>query len=185
MVGHRFIKYVVPDDKRSTFEKLLEIFLEIMVHTSGDVEETFRWLKMVDQEHQITTPDYTLEDFRNDLEKNGYLSSSTSGKGSKLTGKAEQLIRKRSLDQIFGKLKKDSGGNHRSFKLGKGEDFSTDQRPYLYGDSLQQIDFQTSIKNAQIRGGIDDFNLKNEDLVVYENEHRIARKCTILKIQHV
>lgn len=181
MVGHRFIKYIVPDDKRSTFEKLLEIFLEIMVHTSGDVEETFRWLKMVDQEHQITTPDYTLEDFRNDLEKNGYLSSSTRGKGSKLTGKAEQLIRKRSLDQIFGKLKKDSGGNHRSFKLGKGEDFSTDQRPYLYGDSLQQIDFQTSIKNAQIRGGIDDFNLKNEDLVVYENEHR-STMSTVLMI---
>ena len=126
MLGHRFEKYIEPDDNRSPFEKLLEIFLEIMVHTSGDVEETFRWMELVDQEHQITTPEYTLEDFRNDLEKNGYLSSSINGKSSKLTGKAEQLIRKKSLDQIFGKLKKDPGGNHRSFKVGKGDDLTTD-----------------------------------------------------------
>lgn len=180
MLGHRFEKYIEPDDNRSPFEKLLEIFLEIMVHTSGDVEETFRWMELVDQEHQITTPDYTLEDFRNDLEKNGYLSSSTNGKSSKLTGKAEQLIRKKSLDQIFGKLKKDPGGNHRSFKIGKGDDLTTDQRPYQFGDSLQQIDFQASIKNAQIRSGVDDFSLNNEDLVVYENEHRSSMSTVLM-----
>ncbi len=180
MLGFRFEKYIEPDDDRSPFEKLLEIFLEIMVHTSGDVEETFRWMALVDQEHQITTPDYTLEDFRNDLEKNGYLSSSINGKSSKLTGKAEQLIRKKSLDQIFGKLKKDPGGNHRSFKIGKGDDLTTDQRPYQFGDSMQQIDFQASIKNAQIRSGVDDFSLNNEDLVVYENEHRSSMSTVLM-----
>ena len=180
MLGHRFEKYIEPDDNRSPFEKLLEIFLEIMVHTSGDVEETFRWMELVDQEHQITTPEYTLEDFRNDLEKNGYLSSSINGKSSKLTGKAEQLIRKKSLDQIFGKLKKDPGGNHRSFKVGKGDDLTTDQRPYQFGDSMQQIDFQASIKNAQIRRGVDDFSLNNEDLVVYENEHRSSMSTVLM-----
>ena len=180
MLGFRFEKYIEPDDDRSPFEKLLEIFLEIMVHTSGDVEETFRWMALVDQEHQITTPDYTLEDFRNDLEKNGYLSSSINGKSSKLTGKAEQLIRKKSLDQIFGKLKKDPGGNHRSFKIGKGDDLTTDQRPYQFGDSMQQIDFQASIKNAQIRNGVDDFSLNNEDLVVYENEHRSSMSTVLM-----
>jgi len=180
MLGFRFEKYIEPDDDRSPFEKLLEIFLEIMVHTSGDVEETFRWMALVDQEHQITTPDYTLEDFRNDLEKNGYLSNSINGKSSKLTGKAEQLIRKKSLDQIFGKLKKDPGGNHRSFKIGKGDDLTTDQRPYQFGDSMQQIDFQASIKNAQIRSGVDDFSLNNEDLVVYENEHRSSMSTVLM-----
>lgn len=180
MLGHRFEKYIEPDDNRSPFEKLLEIFLEIMVHTSGDVEETFRWMEMVDQEHHITTPDYTLDDFRNDLEKNGYLSDSTGGGESKLTGKAEQLIRKRSLDQIFGKLKKDPGGNHRSSKIGKGDEATTDQRPYQYGDSLQQIDFQASIKNAQIRGGIDDFDLIQDDLVVFEKEHQSSMSTVLM-----
>lgn len=181
MIGHRFEKYIAPNDNRTPFEKLLEIFLEIMVHTSGDVEETFRWMDIIDKEHQITTPDYTLDDFRNDLEKNGYLSTSKQGTGQKLTGKAEQLIRKKSLDQIFGKLKKDEGGNHRSSRIGKGDDFTTDQRPYQFGDSLQQIDFQTSIKNAQIRGGVEDFNLQNEDFVVYENEH-FSSMSTVLMI---
>ena len=180
MLGHRFEKFIESNDSRSPFEKLLEIFLEIMVHTSGDVEESFKWMEMVDQEHQITTTDYTLEDFRNDLEKNGYLSDSTKGRGSKLTGKAEQLIRKRSLDQIFGKLKKDPGGNHRSRKIGKGDENTTDQRPYQYGDALQQIDFQASIKNAQIRGGIDDFSLQQDDLVVYENEHRSSMSTVLM-----
>ena len=69
MLGHRFEKFIESNDSRSPFEKLLEIFLEIMVHTSGDVEESFKWMEMVNQEHQITTPEYTLEDFRNDLEK--------------------------------------------------------------------------------------------------------------------
>ena len=180
MQGYRFSKYIVPNDKRTPFEQLLEVFLEIMIHTSGDVEETFNWMEIVDKEHHITTPDYSLEDFRNDLEKNGYLSESIKGKSSKLTGKAEQLIRKKSLDQIFGKLKKDPGGNHQSNKIGKGNDLTTDQRAYQYGDSIQQIDFQTSIKNAQIRNGIDHFNLQNEDLVVFENEHQSSMSTVLM-----
>ena len=180
MLGHRFTQYTVPDDKRTPFEKLLEVFLEIMVHTAGDIEETFNWLEIVDREHHLTTPDYTLEDFRNDLEKHGYLSKAKKGKGQKLTGKAEQLIRKRSLDQIFGKLKKDGGGSHTSNKIGKGTDLSTDQRAYQYGDAIQQIDFHTSIKNAQIRSGIDHFNLQNDDLVVFENEHQSSMSTVLM-----
>jgi len=181
MQGYRFSKYVTPNDTRTPFQKILEVFLEIIVHTSGDLEETFKWLEIIDKEHKLTTPDYSLEDFRNDLKQHGYLSKPVSGKGQKMTGKAEQLIRKRSLDQIFGKLKKDGGGNHRSNKIGKGEDITTDQRAYQYGDSIQQIDFQTSIKNAQIRSGIDNFHLHNDDLVVFENEHQ-STMSTVLMI---
>lgn len=180
MLGNRFQKYIPQKDNRSPFEKLLSVFLEIMVHTSGDVEETFNWLEIIDREHQITTPDYTLDDFKSDLEKNGYLSNSKSGKGKKLTGKAEQLIRKRSLDQIFGKLKKNSGGNHRSLKIGKGEDVTPEQRPYQFGDNINQIDFQQSFKNAQIRSGITDINLTNDDLVVQENEHQSSMSTVLM-----
>jgi uncharacterized protein with von Willebrand factor type A (vWA) domain len=182
MIGVRFEQFLPKPDDRSTFEKLLELFMEIMVHTSGDVEETFRWMEMIDQEHNITTPDYTLDDFRNDLEKNGYLSSSKSGKGNqKLTSKAEQLIRKRSLEQIFGKMKRDGGGNHRTPHIGRGEDHTPEQRAYRYGDQLNQIDFQTSIKNAQIRSGNGDFNLTQDDLVVNESEH-MSSMSTVLMI---
>ena len=39
MLGLRFEKYLPPKDDRTPFEKLLPIFLEILTHTSGDVEE--------------------------------------------------------------------------------------------------------------------------------------------------
>ena len=39
--------------------------------------------------------------------------------GSKRS-KAEQVIRKRSLDQVFGKMKKSKGGGHKTTKIGSG-----------------------------------------------------------------
>ena len=99
MIGFRFSQYIPPQDTRTPFERLLEIFLELIVHASGDVDETFRWMEILDKEHNITTDDYTLEDFRRDLEKSGYLKGGGSGGG--LSAKTEKIIRKRSLDQIF------------------------------------------------------------------------------------
>ena len=45
MLGIRFEKLIANNKKQSVFEQLLSLFLEIMVHTSGDVDETFKWLK--------------------------------------------------------------------------------------------------------------------------------------------
>jgi len=95
MLGFRFSQYSPPEDTRSPFERLLELFLELIVHAAGDVEETFRWMEILDKEHKITTDDYTLEDFRRDLEKSGYLQGSGSGGG--LSAKTEKLLRQRSL----------------------------------------------------------------------------------------
>ena len=40
----------------------------------------------------------------------------------KLTPKTEKLLREHALKQIFGKLKKSSSGNHKTKKIGQGED---------------------------------------------------------------
>ena len=69
MIGHRFQHYIPEADERTPFERLLELFLELMVYTSGDVDEAFRWMKEIDDEHGITTPQYTLKDFRKELEE--------------------------------------------------------------------------------------------------------------------
>lgn len=181
MLGIRFEKIIEKSINKSVFEQLLSLFLEVMVHTSGDVEEAFKWLGFIDEEHKITTSNYTLDDFKKDLEENGYLSTNKNGKGKKLTAKAEQLIRKQSLDQIFGKLKKTGQGNHASAKIGKGEDVLPEQRAYEFGDDLNQIDFNQSIKNAQIRGGINDFDLQAQDMMVNEKEH-LSSLSTVLMI---
>ena len=67
MIGFRFSQYISPVDERTPFKRLLEIFLELIVHASGDVEETFRWMEILDKEHGITDENYTLDDFRRDL----------------------------------------------------------------------------------------------------------------------
>lgn len=179
MLGFRFSEYSVPPDTRTPFERLLEIFLELIVHASGDVEETFRWMEILDKEHNITTDDYTLEDFRRDLEKSGYLNGAGSGGG--LSAKTEKIIRKRALEEIFGHLKRGGAGQHSSKVTGSSDEHTSDRRPFQFGDSSGQIDYTASIKNSQIRTGIDDFNLEERDLEVVEQEHK-SQMATVLMI---
>ena len=179
MLGFRFSEYSPPQDTRTPFERLLEIFLELIVHASGDIEETFRWMEILDKEHNITTDDYTLEDFRRDLEKSGYLEGAGSGGG--LSAKTEKVIRKRALEQIFGHLKKGGAGQHSSKVTGSSDELTSDRRPFQFGDSSGQIDYTASIKNSQIRTGLDDFNLEERDIEVVEQEHK-SQMATVLMI---
>ena len=176
----RFSKFIPEDDNRSDFERLLDIFLELSVYTGGDIDETFDWMRQLDQEHGITNDDYTLDDFRKELEEKMYVEP-TPGGGTALSGKTEKIIRKRSLEQIFGKLKRDGGGNHRTNHTGRGEEQTADRRPYTFGDSLNQIDFTASLQNAQMRDGIDNFNLTERDLEVMETAHK-SQMSTVLMI---
>ena len=65
--GYVFTPYVAPE--QSPFDKLFDIFSELITHTSGDVDEALDWLKILDKEYKLTTPEYTLEDFIEDLKK--------------------------------------------------------------------------------------------------------------------
>jgi hypothetical protein len=64
MESIRFGKYVPPKDDRTPFEKLLPIFLEILTHTSGDVDEALDWMQEVDKEHGLFSAEYTFENFK-------------------------------------------------------------------------------------------------------------------------
>lgn len=180
MLGFQFSKYTEPVDNRTPFERLFDLFLELLVYTSGDVEEALDWMEEIDKEHNITTPDYTLEDFRNDLKKNSFIESGE-GKGGKLAAKTEKLIRKRALDQIFGKLKKGTSGQHGSRINGLGDEQTADRRAFQFGDNSSQIDFTASLRNSQIRSGIDSFDLTEQDLEVLEKEQK-NQMSTVLMI---
>lgn len=181
MLGFRFSSYVPPQDTRSDFERLLDLFMELLTHTSGDVEETFRWMEELDDAHGIFKEDYTLEDFKKDLKKNGYLGDG-SGKGkSKPTPKTEQLIRKKAFNQLFGQLKKGNSGNHRTTFTGpKGDEASGNFRNYQFGDGADQIHMTDSIRNAQINHGADQFNLTEKDLIVEEKEWKTGMSTALL-----
>ena len=181
MLGQRFSKYLPPQDDRSPFEKLLPLFLELLTHTSGDVEEALDWMQEVDKEQGFFNEDYTIEDFKNDLSKHGIIGDHpTKGKGMGLTAKAEKLIRERALDQVFGKLKKSEQGGHALNRTGQGDEPTSDRRSYRFGDRIEQVAMSDSIRNAQQRG-IDELRMSEDDLEVIETEHQSAC-ATVLMI---
>ena len=181
MIGTRFSKFIPQEDNRSPFEKLLDLFLEVMVYTSGDVDEAFDWMRQIDEEHNLTTPEYSLDDFRKELEDRGYLNPKNGEGKASLSSKSEKIIRQRSLDQIFGKLKAGKTGNHGTPHVGTGEEVSTDRRPFKFGDNMSQIDFTASFLNSQIRHGLDGFSLEERDLEIIETEHK-SQMSTVLMI---
>lgn len=190
MKGIRFSEFT--GQAKSIFDKLFDIFKELILHTSGDVDEALDWLREIDKEYGITTEEYTIDDFIEDLKAKGYLreelenpygDGSGDGQGSSLniTAKTERALRSSALEQIFGKLKKSNSGNHTTKHTGQGDEQTSDLRSYHYGDSLDQIAMNESIKNAFVNNGIDNFNMTEDDLVVQEHYHK-AQMSTVLMI---
>ncbi|MBW1295895.1 vWA domain-containing protein [Aquimarina litoralis] len=180
--GFAFKHYEAPE--QSPFEKLFDIFQEIITHTSGDLDEALDWMRELDKEYQLTSEDYTLDDFVEDLKKKGYIREEIKpdGKGEmSITAKTERAIRKRALDQIFGNLKRSGSGNHRTKYTGRGDEHAGEYRNYQYGDALERISITESLKNAQINHGIGDLHLTEDDLVVEETQYK-AQMSTVLMI---
>lgn len=188
MEGYLFREYIPEEDKRTPFERLLEIFLELITYTSGDVDEALDWLRELDREHGLTDENYTIDDFIEDLFEKGYIQEGGgdgegegNGGGLGISAKAEQAVRRRSMEQIFGKMKKSSQGGHRTSQTGRGDEPTGDRRPFQFGDRPDQIDFTDSIRNAQIRAAGGEFNLYEQDLEIRETELK-ASASTVLMI---
>ena len=171
-------------EQESPFEKLFEIFKELITHTSGDFDEAIDWLRSLDKEYQLTDDNYTIDDFIEDLKKKGYIKEEIKGDGlgeTKITSKTERAIRQQALNHIFGKIKRSGAGNHKSKSSGIGDEHTGDFRNYQFGDALDKVSMTESIRNAQINNGIENFNLTENDLVVEETLHK-SQMSTVLMI---
>lgn len=181
MTGNRFYKFTPNEDGKSKFEQMLDIFMQMLNYTSGDVGEALQWLNELDKQYKITDDQYGMGDFIQDLKDNGYIKDDPEGDIPILTQKSEQTIRKRSLEEIFGKLKKSKQGNHQTFRSGTGEDLNPDIRAFQFGDKLEQIDFTESIRAAQINHGVEQFKMGEEDLRIHDTDFK-AQTSTVLMI---
>ena len=170
---------------QSPFEKLFDVFKELITHTSGDFDEAIDWLRELDKEYKLTTAEYTIDDFIEDLKKKGYIREEMDpdGKsgGMAITAKTERAIRQQALDQIFGNIKRSGQGNHKSKSPGMGDEHTGDFRAYQFGDALDKVSMTESLKNAQINHGISDFSISEDDLVVEETLHK-SQMSTVLMI---
>ena len=188
--GFTFSKHI--EKKVSDFDRVFGIFKEILTHTSGDIEEAFEWLNTLDTEYNIFNDQYTIENFEEDLKNRGYIkedidpdqikSGNGKGKGKNiLTAKLESALRNYALNQIFGKLKKSGLGNHRTTKVGVGDERDGENRTYQFGDELSNVNMTESLKKAQINNGISDLRLTENDLIIEETKHK-AQMSTVLMI---
>ena len=180
-IGFRFTDYIPPEENKTGFEALLEIFLQLVTISSGDVSEALAWLNSLDNQYKLTNDEYGMGNFIDDLKAKGYIDEGGQKGEFKITGKSEQNIRKSALEEIFGKLKKGGRGNHASPHTGMGDEASTDLREFRFGDSVDQIEMTDSIRNAQLNHGLGDFFLTENDLEVKEYEHK-TNTATVLMI---
>ncbi|RCX03890.1 uncharacterized protein DUF58 [Schleiferia thermophila] len=183
MKGYRFSIYT--GKEKSPFERYLDIFKEMLLYTSGDVDEAIDWLRELDKQYDISgDPSYKTDQFLEDLKKRGLLREEIrpDGRISQVpSARMEQLIRQNALEQIFGKLRKTPKGNHKTKKSGTGDEMSENFRPYTFGDSISSIDWNMSLLNAQRNSEIENFQIREEDLVVRETFHN-SQVSTVLMI---
>ncbi len=183
MIGWRFRNYIPGEGAETDFEKLLKLFQELLLHTSGNVSEALQWLNEIDRQYELTNDRYSMADFIQELIDKNYIEAADdpASPGFVPTAKMEGNLRQKALKDIFGDIKKSKRGNHSTRQSGRGDEFTSEIKPYEFGDSLDRLAVSESLKNAQINHGIDNFQLSNEDLEVYETQYQ-AQTSTVLMI---
>src|SRR6195256_3618060 len=181
MIGFHFTRHDPNEQGKSKFDQLLDVFMQLLGYTNGDVGEALQWMNQLDREYKLTGDEYGMGDFVDDLKDKGYIDENKQTGEISITPKTEQGIRKRSLEEIFGKLKKTKKGDHNTFKPGSGDEINPETRPFQFGDQLEQIDFTESIRNAQINHGIESFSMQEDDLKIRETDYK-AQTSTALMI---
>ncbi|MCS6832599.1 MAG: hypothetical protein NZ521_03410, partial [Flammeovirgaceae bacterium] len=93
MLGYRFSAYVPPKENKKGFEPLLKLFLQLLIATSGNVSEALHWLTNLDKRYQLTSAEYGIGDFIEELKRKGFIEENPERLGTwKITAKTELTI---------------------------------------------------------------------------------------------
>lgn len=179
MIGFRFTDFIPQAGGSNLFEQLLNIFSQLLNITGGNVAEALDIMNQLDRKYNITEKDYGIGDFIQELKDKGYIKENETDT-YKITPKTEREIRQKSLDEIFGKLKKSASGNHNTPFSGEGDEKTSEHRSFQFGDLYENIDVTSSLKNAQIQHGFDDFKLTEDDLEIEEREYKTSTSTVLM-----
>ena len=102
MKGFKFSGFRPDEQGKTTFDTLLQLFLELLTYASGDVSEALQWLNQLDRQYELTSEEYGMGDFIEDLKAKGYIDENPTNGEVRITPKTEQGIRKKSLEEILG-----------------------------------------------------------------------------------
>ena len=140
--GLRFQKF--EEKKRPPFDKLFDIFKELLTYTSGDFDEAFSWLEQLDKEYNLTQG--------KDLSKILYFSVNNIDEADKVMVylRKKASLRKDKIEQDFGDLiikGRDSKGN------------------IVTKDSVRKVSYKSKSSIIEKTENIDDIEVKDEQQV--------------------
>jgi Ca-activated chloride channel family protein len=191
--------------RRMSRDSLMKLWNELLLKTSGDVNRALDALRQVWEAYDLFDGEYTFDEFVADLEKQGLISPRDEdgrrqrgqrGRGGRgdgesdeepapmgdyqLTKRGERALRLDALERVFSSLKSVGYGNHRTPRTGAGGDPLPETRPFVPGDLSSDVDYTRSLANS-LKRGVDDVDLQEDDLEVFEKEH-FASCATVLMI---
>ncbi len=168
--------------KKPPFETLWNLFQELLTISSGDVAQALRWLTELDKEYRITDQfdeDYSLGDFMDDLKDRNYIEHDDENQ-IVITRKTERSLRQKSLEEIFKNLKKGGMGSHKTQHTGKGLERQPETRKWNPGSDIGQIDSVGTMLNMLNHSSIDNVNLQEDDISVYDTDHYTSVSTVLL-----
>ena len=165
------------DEQR--LQGLMQLFSHLLVQTSGDVEEAMEWLRQLAEEYCIFDENLSMEDLVQKLKEMGIIEEVNNT--PVLTTKGVQKIRQDALREIFSSLKKTPMGSHETPHTGAGVERLSETKKWVFGDMPTNIDLTSTMTNAFKRDGIENFNLIEDDLEVYDTEN-LSTCATVLML---
>ncbi|MDD8018499.1 MAG: VWA domain-containing protein [Bacteroidota bacterium] len=165
------------DEQR--LQSLMQMFNYLVLQTSGDVNEALHWLRQLAEEYGIFDENMSMEELIEKLKEMGIIEEINNK--FELTKKGVQKIRQDALKEIFSSLKKNQFGNHETPNTGAGVERLSETKKWMFGDMPTNIDLTSTMTNALKRDGIDNFNLQEDDLEVYETEN-LSSCATVVMI---
>jgi len=98
-----------------------------------------------------------------------------------LTPRGLRKIGKQALSDLFGRLERDTLGQHRIERIGTGHERAHETKPYEYGDSFH-LDLQQTLRNTLRRqGGGLPLRLAPDDFEIDQTE-QLTRSSTVLMV---
>ncbi len=115
------------------------------------------------------------------IQKEGLIEKDGEGKWQ-VSPKGLRRIQESALTNLFQTFNRDAIGRHDTPQKGEGTVRLEDSKPYVYGDSLANLNLHETLKNAYVRqGGGVPIRLQYDDYVVHETEYQ-TRCATVVLI---
>lgn len=164
------------DEQR--LEKMFTLFSYILIQTNGDVEEALEWLGQMDEKYNLLDKNLSFSDFIEKLKEKGYIDENNGI--YILKSKGTIRVRQDAFKEIFSNLKKSPEGLHETPLSGNGVERSGQTKKYKFGDQPTNIDTTQTMSNVFKREGLDNFNLLEEDIEIYETEQQVSCSTVLL-----